>query len=190
MGRPDLKSEQGNEISGQITGLDSLEMGQSSCESGQFTTEEEIEFLQELVDQLERERKNLLLGNREIYQELNKVDANTVETVSTLRKIARENSILRHQLAEAHDREDSSLRERQRSHGEREGLARKVVVLKQALQQASTASSFSASLQHEVTRLTQENLVRDIQLLHSCVCTYIHVSLGTQAFHEHVCIIA
>lgn len=183
LGQPDLKSQQTDEKlgqSGSITGPTSFEMGQISYETGQdTTTDDKVEFLQELVDQLERERQNLLLGNREICQELNKVDASNTATVSTLKKIARENSFLRKQLGDAHERENDSLRERKKHHGEMQGLVKKVTVLKQALQHVSHASSLNASLQQEVTRLTEENLVRgnDVSV---CTCVYIIVIILNQ----------
>ena len=120
---------------------------------------EEAECLKEVLEQLERERRDLMLGNREISRELNKLDATNTKTVSTLRKLARENSMLRHDLTVVREREDSSRREVERSEGRVECLTNKVAVLKQALQQVSVASSLNASLQQEVTRLTEDNLV-------------------------------
>ena len=129
-----------------------------------YLMDSEEKCLKELVDQLERERRNLLLGNREMSWELNKIDASNTTIVSTLRKLARENSLLRMELATAREREDSSRREAERSEGKMECLSSKVVLLRQALQQASTASSLNASLQQEVTRLTEDNLVSCPQL--------------------------
>ena len=145
-------------------------------------TDSDAECLKDLVDLLERERRELLLGNREMSLELNKVDASNTKTVSTLRKLARENSVLREELASARERADSSRREVEEREGRVESLSHKVAVLKQALQQASTASSLNASLQHEVARLTEDNLVGVSTLLtHSflpppCLytCMYIH----------------
>ena len=142
-----------------LLGLDSFESGQTSFETGDDATED-IELLKGLVTQLERERQNLLLGNREICQELNKIDATKTATVSTLHKIAKENSLLRKELATVREKEDSTHKERERGRSEVQCLVKKVAVLKQALQQASGASGLNASLQQEVTRLTEENLVR------------------------------
>jgi myosin-5 len=140
-----------------LLGLDSFESGQTSFETGDDATED-IELLKGLVTQLERERQNLLLGNREICQELNKIDATKTATVSTLHKIAKENSLLRKELATVREKEDSTHKERERGRSEVQCLVKKVAVLKQALQQASGASGLNASLQQEVTRLTEENL--------------------------------
>lgn len=123
---------------------------------------EEAECLKEVLEQLERERRDLILGNREISHELNKLDTTNTKTVSTLRKLARENSSLRRDLAAMREREDSSRREMERSVGREECLTHKVAMLKQALQQASTASSLNASLQQEVARLTEDNLVSSL----------------------------
>ena len=120
---------------------------------------EEAECLKEVLEQLERERRYLMLGNREISQELNKLDATNTKTVSTLRKLARENSLLRRDLATVEEREEGSRRDMERSEGRVEVLTSKVTMLKLALQQASAASSMNASLQQEVTRLTGDNLV-------------------------------
>lgn len=186
------KSGQSNSISGQdsfksgqseiISAQDSFKSGQSSIETGCDTTDE-LECLKELVDQLERERENLLLGNREIYQELNKIDASKTATVSTLQNIARENSFLRKELAVVQEKEDSSKKKRERDRGEMQGLVKKVALLKQALQQASSATTLNASLQQEVTRLTEENLVgvwmwvwvyaRACMHVYVCVCVCV-----------------
>ena len=136
---------------------------------------EEAECLKEVLEQLERERRDLMLGNREISRELNKLDATNTKTVSTLRKLARDNSMLRHDLAAVREREDSSRRKVERSEGRVECLTNKVAVLKQALQQASVASSLNASLQQEVTRLTEDNLVSS--LLPSLLILAYHTSL-------------
>ena len=144
----------------QSNGLDSCsEAGRTSYESGRDTTDDEIECLKELVDQLERERQNLFLGNREMCQELNKVDATKMMTVSTLKKIAKENMLLRKELATVREMEGSYLQEMEQSRSEIEGLLTEVADMKLALQQAYTASSLNTSLQQEVTRLTEENLV-------------------------------
>ena len=179
-GQEGVKIGQGDEKSGQ----EGEKLGQNTSKSGEdegttrdtesdqnssyayetpsyLTVEdsEEAECLKEVLEQLERERRDLILGNREISYELNKLDTTNTETVSTLRKLARENSSLRRDLAAMREREDSSRREMERSAGREEYLTHKVAMLKQALQQASTASSLNTSLQQEVARLTEDNLV-------------------------------
>lgn len=150
-GLDSFKSGQNN-----IFGLDSFKSGQSSIESGHNVTDE-LEFLQELVDQLEREKHKLMQGNIEICQELSKVDASKTATVSTLKKIAQENSFLRKELAVVREKEENGS---QKKDHEMQCLMKKVTTLKQALQQSSSTTSLNASLQQEVARLTEENLVR------------------------------
>ena len=149
-GLDSFKSGQNN-----ISGLDSFKSGQSSIESGHDVTDE-LEFLQELVDQLEREKHKLMQGNIEICQELSKVDASKTATVSTLKKIAQENSFLRKELAVVREKEEDLSKKKDQ---EMQCLMKKVTTLKQALQQSSSTTSLNASLQQEVARLTEENLV-------------------------------
>ena len=181
LGQSAMKSGQGIDESGQSSRVmielesDSSELKGMISESPNYESEwdstaDEIELLKELAEQLERERRNLLLGNREMYHELNKIDATKTATVSTLRKIAQENSFLRKELATFRNKEESVRLEVESSRGEVESLKSRVVVLKQALQQTSTAASLNVSLQQEVTRLTQENLVSG-----GCVCVCVCV---------------
>ena len=83
----------------------------------------------------------------------------------------------------ARERADSSRREVEEREGRVESLSHKVAVLKQALQQASTASSLNASLQHEVARLTEDNLVgvsnSFLLLAFTCTCMYVHTLTHT-----------
>lgn len=156
-GQASIESGQDVAKSGQnnISGLESFKSGQSSIESGHDVTDE-LEFLQELVDQLEREKHKLMQGNIEICHELSKVDASKTATVSTLKKIAQENSFLRKELEVVREKEENWSKEKEQ---EMQCLTKKVATLKQALQQASNTTSLNASLQQEVTRLTEENLV-------------------------------
>ena len=148
------------------------ESEQSGTESGQCETEE-LEVLKQLVDQLEKEKENLLEGNKEICQELNEIDASKMVRATTLHKIVRENSLLRMELAAAH--KTGSERERERDAAQREVqlllkakavLAGEVASLRLAVSQSSPADvSMSNNLQQEVARLTEENLVGQVTVL-------------------------
>lgn len=139
----------------------SLALGQGSMVSGH--SEVEVSVLKQLVEQLEREKENLLLGNREMSQQLNRIDASKMENASTLHQILNENSLLQRELQEMKEKEENrhgSQEEVQSLLRAKSSLASEVASLKQALQQSSSAAALNGSLQQEVARLTEENLVR------------------------------
>ena len=140
----------------------SMALGQGSMVSGQSEMELEVSVLKQLVEQLEREKENLLLGNREMSQQLTRIDASKMESASALHQILSENSLLQRELQEMREKDDTGRHAREEVQSllrAKASLSSEVASLRQALQQSSSAAALNGSLQQEVARLTEENLV-------------------------------
>ena len=140
----------------------SMALGQGSMVSGQSEMELEVSVLKQLVEQLEREKENLLLGNREMSQQLTRIDASKMESASALHQILSENSLLQRELQEMREKDETGRHAREEVQSllrAKASLSSEVANLRQALQQSSSAAALNGSLQQEVARLTEENLV-------------------------------
>ena len=121
--------------------------------------------VKQMITQLEQER-DLLKKDKDILEK--KLAESLLQSPvedSFVEKIRRENERLKQEIANLKLAQDGQM---QSFTGERDfqmikqskaSLVNEVASLRQALRQSSTTSSFNISLQQEVTRLTEENLV-------------------------------
>ena len=121
--------------------------------------------VKQMITQLEQER-DLLKKDKDILEK--KLAESLLQSPvedSFVEKIHRENKRLKQEIASLKLAQDGQM---QSFTGERDfqmikqskaSLVNEVASLRQALRQSSTTSSFNISLQQEVTRLTEENLV-------------------------------
>ena len=121
--------------------------------------------VKQMITQLEQER-DLLKKDKDILEK--KLAESLLQSPvedSFVEKIRSENECLKQEIAnlklaqDGHIRSFTRDREFQMIKQSKASLVNEVASLRQALRQSSTTSSFNISLQQEVTRLTEENLV-------------------------------
>ena len=133
-----------------------------------LTGEKGVVFLTEvkqMVSQLEEERDLLRKDKEALEMKLSESVLQSPGEKPLFEKIQTENVTLKKEianlkLAQGEERSQTqSVRELKQG---KVSLASEVASLRQALRQSNTTSSFNISLQQEVTRLTEENLVSPI----------------------------
>ena len=121
--------------------------------------------VKQMITQLEQERDLLRKDKDNLEKKLAESLLQSPVEDSFVEKIRSENERLKQEMAKLKLTQDGQMqsftgdREFQMVRQSKASLVNEVASLRQALRQSSTTSSFNISLQQEVTRLTEENLV-------------------------------
>lgn len=133
-----------------------------------LTSEKGVVLLSEvkqMIAQLEQERDLLRKDKETLETKLSESVFQSPREKPLLEKIQSENVMLKQEIANLKlaqgegEGQNQSLTKIRELKQEKLSLANEVASLRQALRQSNTTTSFNISLQQEVTRLTEENLV-------------------------------
>lgn len=121
--------------------------------------------VKQMIAQLEQERDLLRKDKETLETKLSESVFQSPREKPLLKKIQSENVMLKQEIANLKlaqgegEGQSQSLTKIRELKQEKLSLANEVASLRQALRQSNTTTSFNISLQQEVTRLTEENLV-------------------------------